>query len=87
MNDETTLDLRRQSKRTKVRQGTEYQESKFDAQYDKYYGTRGTQHFQQKYKQGFSLLQSKYTQAANFLGIKLKKEEESFFIFDTFKKW
>eukprot|EP00957_Ditylum_brightwellii_P111508 8505342-Ditylum_brightwellii.AAC.1 len=46
----------RQSKRTNVKQGAEYRESIFDAQHDKYYGTQGTQHFQKKYKQGFSML-------------------------------
>eukprot|EP00957_Ditylum_brightwellii_P122716 9358509-Ditylum_brightwellii.AAC.1 len=41
----------RQSQRTNVKQGAEYRESNFDAQYDKCYGTQGTQHFQTKYKQ------------------------------------
>jgi hypothetical protein len=81
------LDARlRRSKRTNVKQGAEYRESNFDAQYDKYYGTQGTKHFQKKYKQGFSMLQSKYTQAISLLGVNMKKDKEAIFVSDMFEK-
>eukprot|EP00957_Ditylum_brightwellii_P114894 8761773-Ditylum_brightwellii.AAC.1 len=51
-NKESDATLQR-SKRINVKQGAEYRKSNFDAQYDKYYGTQGTQHLQAKYKQGF----------------------------------
>ena len=61
----------RRSKRTKTSQGL-VEAARFANQHQHIYGT---QHFQMRYTDGFTMLQLKYTQATSFLAAKMKQEK------------
>ena len=76
-------ETRRYPKRTKTRKGLAMEATRFANQHEQIYGT---QSFQRKYTQGYSMLQSKYVQAVGFLATRVEKAKETSFIDNTFKK-